>query len=344
MTRLEELIYALATVIVRYHDSQDNIEAKDKLVTAVDPTIHRKKSHDRAVEIIQNENFVSYLEGRIAACTKGYHGREEFLFFLLNKISFLKEQLDIKTPFKEHELKVFQEQLTQLFIDFRKLLNIKKGFKHPVMLQDSKVKELSGLLNDRYIGSKYCNSGQLLIDEVLFVLHMTPEDSNEELKDIAANICSEQQTLLELQSEKVNKSAKESDKESEKIELEQLKLLVETQKSEFETRIEALNEKNKEQLTTIDALASELEKRKAELQKLQSELENIKRQSEGEAPFRRFSAYPPIFGLAGIPALQRHGGINSRFFSPSIQNLPSSSQIGSTIEELDDNVSKVTME
>ncbi|KTD03236.1 hypothetical protein [Fluoribacter gormanii] len=344
MTRLEELIYALATVIVRYHDSQDNIEAKDKLVTAVDPIIHRKKSHERAIEIIQKENFVSYLEGRIAACTKGYHGREEFLIFLLNKICFLKGQLDIKTPFKEHELKAFQEQLTQLFIDFRKLLNIKKGFKHPVLLQDSKVKELSGLLNDRYIGSKYCNSGQLLIDEVLFVLHMTPDDSNEELKDIAVNICSEQQTLLELQSAKLTKSTEESDKEAEKLELENLKLLVETQKSEFETRIVELTEKNKVLLTSIDALTSELEKSKAELQKVQSEFENLKRQNEVEAPFRRFPAYSPIFGFAGIPALQRQGVVNSRFFSQSIQNPSLSSQTVPTMDDFDENPSKVTME
>lgn len=42
MTRLEELIYALATVIVRYHDIQDNIATKDKFVTALDLTMRKK--------------------------------------------------------------------------------------------------------------------------------------------------------------------------------------------------------------------------------------------------------------------------------------------------------------
>ncbi|QMT59643.1 hypothetical protein [Legionella sp. PC997] len=338
MTRLEELIYALATVIVRYHDSQDNIEAKDKLVTAVDPTIHRKKSHDRAVEIIQNVSFASYLEGKISACTKGYHGREEFLLFLLNKICFLKEQLDIKTPFKEHELRAFQEQLTQLFIDFRKLLNIKKGVKHPVTLQDSRVKELAGLLNDRYIGSKYCNSGQLLIEEVLFVLHMTPDDSNEELKDIAANICLEQQTLLQWQSEASKKSTKESDREAEKLELEQLKLLMATQKSEFENKIVELSEKEKQQLITIDELTLKLEK-------IQAEYESLKKQTE-EAPTRRFQVYPPLYGygLAGLPMLQRQGGNSSRFFSQTMQTPPTSSQTLPTLDDFEENPPRVTIE
>ncbi|WP_454780632.1 hypothetical protein [Legionella sp. WA2022007384] len=343
MTRLEELIYALATVIVRYHDSQDNIEAKDKLVTAVDPIIHRKKSHDRAVEIIQDCNFVAYLEGRITACTKGYHGREEFLLFLLNKICFLKEQLDNKTPFKEHELKAFQEQLTQLFIDFRKLLNIKKGLKHPVTLQDSKIKELPGLLNDRYIGSKYCNSGQLLIDEVLFVLHMTTDDSDEELKNIAANICSEQQDKLELQSEKSKKATEDLGRNAEKLELEQLKLSMAAQKSEFELKVVELTEKNKEPLAIIEKLTQELEKNKLELQKVQSELESLKKQNELEAPFRRVTGYPTLYGLAGLPMLQRPA-VHSRFFPQAIQTPPTSSQTGPTIDDFEETSSRVTIE
>ncbi|HHT0592662.1 TPA: hypothetical protein ACTXXA_001628 [Legionella anisa] len=355
MTRLEELVYALATVIVRYHDSQDNIAPKDKLVAALEPTTRRKKSHERAVEIIQDTkvNFASYLEGKINACTRGYQARKEFLSFILNEISHLKEQLDRKTPLNSEELQALQEQLTQLFIDFRQLLNIKKGFKHPVTLNNSKgsiTQELFGLLNDRYVGGKYCNSGQLLIDEVLFVLHMTTDDSNDELKDIAANICFEQQIFLEFQNNKLKKATEESGKdnlkleneslklessaqraklEAQQLELESQKLKIEAQRSELEQlkstdkqksepipQLQELTEKNKVQLATIEALTEELEKTKAELQKAK------------EAPPRRLPLYSPFYGSLALSMLP--SGANPRFFqqqttqptTTSAQGLP----------------------
>ncbi|KTC79008.1 hypothetical protein [Legionella cherrii] len=359
MTRLEELIYSLATVIVRYHDSQD---IRDKLVVAVDPTALKKKSHERAIEIIQDTkiDYFPYLEGRISACTKGYHGREEFLFFVLNEIRFLKEQLDRKTPFEEKELQTFHEQLTQLFIDFRQLLNIKKGFKHSATLNSSKgakTQELSGLLNDRMIGGKYCNSGQLLIEEVLFVLHMTTEDSNAELKEIASNICLEHQTQLENQREKLKKANEDSEKEinkseldklktssevqkseseAQRLEIEKLKESLEMHKSESEAHILELQETNKKQLVTIEQLTQELEKTKTELQKAQT-----------EALIRRYPTYNPLFGLAGLQMLQRQGtnpqtGTN-RFF-PSIQPTNSPSQTLSTDQEAEESRHGSTIE
>ncbi|KTD74056.1 hypothetical protein [Legionella tucsonensis] len=349
MTRLEELIYALATVIVRYHDSQ--VDTRDKLVATDEPTtLLKKKSYDRAIEIIQDTktNFVPYLEGRINACTKGYHGREEFLSFLLHEIRFLKEQLERKTPFDPAELQTFQEQLTQLLIDFRQLLNIKKGFKYPVTLnpvpsKDPKTLELSGLLNDRYVGNKYCNSGQLLIEEVLFVLHMTAEDTNGELKKLAANICFEQQIFLKNQSSELKEENEESEKEALKLESETQKLKLEEQQSING----ALTLENAAQKLKLEELQAELEKLKSsdkqksesdpsplelieENKKLTAELEKTKQElceAKSEARGRRFPVYTPYYGgLAALNMLQP-GGAN-RFFQQqstqftSLQSLP----------------------
>ncbi|MCW8410052.1 hypothetical protein OQJ13_13810 [Legionella sp. PATHC035] len=359
MTRLEELIYSLATVIVRYHDSQ---AVKEKLVSAVEPTALRKKSHERAMEIIQDTktDYFPYLQGKISACTKSYHDREDFLLFILNETRFLKEQLDRKTPFEEIELQTFHEHLTQLFIDFRQLLNLKNGVAYSVTSNNtkgSKMPDLSGLLNARMVGGKYCNSGQLLIEEVLFVLHMTPEDSNAELKQIASNICLEFQTQLENQREKLKRANEDSEKETHKLELDKLKSSTEIQKSESEAQqleieklkeslerqksesaaqILELQETNKKQLVSIDQLTQELEKTKTELQKTQT-----------EALMRRYPTYSPIFGLTGLQMLPRQGTIpqtgTNRFF-PSIQPTHSPSQTPSTDQELEESRHGSTIE
>lgn len=216
---------------------------------------------------------------------------------------------------------------------------------------------MSGLLNDRMIGGKYCNSGQLLIEEVLFVLHMTTEDSNAELKEIASNICLEHQTQLENQREKLKKANEDSEKEinkseldklktssevqkseseAQRLEIEKLKESLEMHKSESEAHILELQETNKKQLVTIEQLTQELEKTKTELQKAQT-----------EALIRRYPTYNPLFGLAGLQMLQRQGtnpqtGTN-RFF-PSIQPTNSPSQTLSTDQEAEESRHGSTIE
>ncbi|MCE0723111.1 MULTISPECIES: hypothetical protein [Legionella] len=378
MTRLEELIYALTTVIVRYHDSQDNIATKDKLVAALEPTTRRKKSHERAVEIIQDTkiNFAPYLEGKINACTGGYQARKEFLSFILNEISYLKEQLDRKTPLNSEELQTLQEQLTQLFIDFRQLLNIKKGFKHSVTLNNSKgslTRELFGLLNDRYVGGKYCNSGQLLIDEVLFVLHMTTDDSNDELKDIATNICLEQQLFLESQRNKLKKATEESGKDNLKLETETLKLESSVQKSKLEAQqLELESQKSKleaqqlelvSQKLKIEEQRSELEQladkqksglepqlqelteinkvQQATIEELTKDLEKTKAELQKAKEARRFPPYTPFYGsLAALSMLQ--SGTNPRFFQQ--QPTTTSSQSIPKPENFEDNMHNLSIE
>ena len=347
MTRLEELIYSLATVIVRYHDSQA-IEPKLVVPAELTATALRKKSHERAVEIIQNKetDYVSYLEGKITACTKGYHAREQYLLFLLKEISFLKEQLNRKTPFEHLELQTFQGQLTQLFIDFRQLLNLKNGVIHKATENSSKgnePKELSGLLNTRYVGGKYCNSGQLLIDEVLFVLHMTTEDSDAELKQIAANICSEHQTQLEHQSEKQKKVAQELEHEK------QISSSLEAQKSELGAAHSlAMSEKDKAHQLVVEQLKSELQKAKEApkpssesvdknqsqqvIEELQRELEKTKvdlQKAQGEILTLKVRTSPYFYtGFAGLMLNQNR--TNPRIF-PQLQP----SQTPDTSSQLD---------
>ncbi|KTD42026.1 DUF874 family protein [Legionella parisiensis] len=379
MTRLEELVYALATVIVRYHDIQDNIATKDKFVTALDPTMRKKKSHDRAVEIIQDTktDFAPYLEGKINACTGGYQARKEFLSFILSAICYLKEQNERKIPFEPKELQAFHEQLTQLFIDFRQLLNVYKGSKYPVTLINSKsakTQEFNGLLNDRLVGGKYCNSGLLLIDEVFFVLHMTTEDSNVELKEIATNICLEQQTLLENQCEKLKK-VDEREQNAQKLEQEKQKAELEAQKLEQEklkAELEAQKLEQEKQKAELEAQKLEQEKQKAELeaQKLlwgkekgesdsqilelkeknkallatieesSKELEKTKSelQKAKDTPARRFPVYTPFYG--SLAALNMLPGTNPRFFqqqSTSSQSLPQ-------VDDIDESIKKAMIE
>lgn len=292
MTKLEELIYSLATVIVRYHDSQPKV---NKLVAEIDPIILRKKSREYAIGIVQSKEpkFDQQLRVLIDACTKGYPARKHFLTYILHEIMFLKSQLEKKAPFTEQEFEAYQNQVAQLFIDLRQLLKTQKGATYRVTFSDLDSEsptsiDLSGLINDAWVGNKHCNSGLFVNEEVLGRFHMTEDYTDDEIREIAVSLCTENQNALlvtQLQSQKVEWAAQKQELESQKPALESEKLHVESQKSAFEAQklhvesqrseIETQKQQIKSQRSTID---HEKQQIKAQRSALDTEKQQLKTQ------------------------------------------------------------------
>lgn len=209
MTRLEELLYALTSVIIRYHDSQPKV--LNKLVVEKNPILLGKKVLAYAKEIIhdENEGFKARLEEIIQDCTsKGYTERNPFLRFILNEIVFLKSMQDRKKSFDPSQLEEYKKQTAQILLDLKQLMITPKSktcrVTYTTTSEDSEPNiSLSGLKNDGYYGGEFCNSGNLINEEVLltFNIHINSNDvsecsSDEELKEIASDLCLEHQNRL----------------------------------------------------------------------------------------------------------------------------------------------------
>lgn len=319
MIKLKDFIYSLATLIIRYHDSQPKV---NKLVVETDPIVNRKKSREQAIAIMQNQEtkYDQKLKTLIEACTKIYPDRKHFLAFIVHEISFLKGQLERPVAYNLEELAQFQTQVTQLLIDFKRLLHIPKDAVYTVTNstlngKDSNCVDLSGLVNNAWVGNTFCNSGLLLVEEVLARFHLTPNASNEELDDIAHGLCMENQNMLlvtELHTHKLDLEAQklalsiqnqnnlktiselQSDLENTKHNLEQqqvvyaqqieeqqsiitgLKNTLEHTKAELDVQKIIQSQQQTTQSETIDNLRSELQKVKTVLQKTQAELQSEK--------------------------------------------------------------------
>ena len=307
MTKLEELIYSLATAIVCYYDTQKGVK---KLIVESDPTTLRKKSREYAIGIILNPKFDDQLKGLIDVCTNGYADRKHFLTFLLREISFLKMQLNKELPYNEEEIAKYQKQVTKLLIDFKQLLNTPKGKKYEVTHSDDNTGiDLKGMINDAYWGNHFCNSGTFLIDEVFNRFHITPSSSEEELTEVAMSLCTEHQnTLLVTELQKQN------------LQLQTEKALLESEKEDFA-------EKNKVLEETIGTMQKELGKTKEELQKVQS-LDLKGKQSSASAQQTKSNPmiYPMFSGLSGafntMPYRGIVGGPKPIFFQPTQSPTP----------------------
>ncbi|MFA6304104.1 MAG: hypothetical protein WC627_13365 [Legionella sp.] len=198
MTKLKELMNSFATVIVRYHDSQPNVP---KVINETDLIKARQKSQEHAALILKSSNSsVGSLDALITKCTQTYSGRFNFLNFLISEISFLQALLERTTSLNEQEFQELEQQLIQLFVDFKTLLNTKKYISYDLRVSELTVANknranfsvpVKGLLNDAYIGSKYCNSGILLIEEVLEPLTIDANSSETKIKNIANWLCTE---------------------------------------------------------------------------------------------------------------------------------------------------------
>ncbi|TIE97886.1 hypothetical protein [Legionella pneumophila] len=208
MTRLEELLYTLTSVIIRYHDSQPKV--LNKLIVESNPILLRRKALALAKEIIQDKDIEckGRLEELIQNCTKDYPDRKPFLYFILNEVLFLKSMLDKKSSFEPSKLEEYKKQITQLLIDLKQLMITPKSktyeVKYTSATENSETSiSLSGVKNDGYVGGEFCNSGNLIKEEVLEALNIhinsknTAEcSSDEEIKALAESLCLEHQNAL----------------------------------------------------------------------------------------------------------------------------------------------------
>ncbi len=199
MIRLEELLYSLTTVIVRYHDS---LVAK-RLVLASNKAEMQLKSRLFATQIITDneQDFRQRLGGIIQTCTEGYPGRRPFLNFLLNEITLLHSFLSRKESFSSAEFNTYKEQTFKLLMDFKGLLTTTKSKTYPVTQHKTgsnseAIIALSGCINDGYTGNEFCNSGIFLIEEVLDTLNIKINFVEDKFKEFAERICTEHQNAL----------------------------------------------------------------------------------------------------------------------------------------------------
>ncbi len=205
MTRLEDLLYSLATVIIRYHDVQSRVK---KLVFETDKQLIRRDSRHLAKTII-NDNQVDYktkFEALVKECPPE---RKPFLTYVLNELVLIKLLLDRKTPFEPSQLEELKKQLFTLFSDFNKLLSTVKSRPCKITYSTSdftpgSTHTLDGLVNDGWAGSELCNSGIFLNQEVLERFGVTLISSPEEIAEIAEQICVEQQNALLISEIKMN--------------------------------------------------------------------------------------------------------------------------------------------
>lgn len=196
MTKLDELLYSLTSVLVRYHDSQSGVK---KLIIETDPHLLRKKSRACAIAILLNKeiDFKTRMGELIKECTNGYPARSPFLFYILHEITFLNSLHDKTQSFSSSQLEDYKNQLTQLLIDLKQLLTTTKGTTYNVKYSETgAVIALSGLTNDSYLGNSLCNSGLLIKEEILDTFNISASHSNEEIKVIAEGLCSEHQNTL----------------------------------------------------------------------------------------------------------------------------------------------------
>ncbi|WP_454784574.1 hypothetical protein [Legionella sp. WA2024007413] len=272
MTRLEELIYSLTAVIVRYHDSQPKVK---KLVTDTDEELLREKSLIRAKEIIQNKDvhFKIRLNELIKQCSDS--GRRPFLYYILNEITSLNTLLSQKNSLEPTKLEEYKNQIFQVLVDLKVLLETPKHKTYRMTYtQDEDSKEmtiaLSGLKNDGYLGGELCNSGDILNDSVLKRFNITTQTSNARISDIAEQICTEHQhTLLVAELSEKNAALNKLNSEQEQ-ELE----LLSTENKEAEKKLLSFTAKERTAIYVSYILFKQMQAKEEKQQKVIEQQQN----------------------------------------------------------------------
>jgi hypothetical protein len=195
MARLEELINSLGTVLICYNEKQ-----KINVLTSPDPD--RLKARERAISLLQADDFEKkFHDLNLEATSSKYKDRVSFLGFIKDEIVVLKKLLDRKSPFSNEELDEFKKKITQLFMDFKKLLSIKKTATHTVqvnLLDNQPMTSLAlyGLTESGWTGASLCYSGSLIKEEVLQRFNIKDNASEEDIKEIAEHLCQVHQNAL----------------------------------------------------------------------------------------------------------------------------------------------------
>jgi hypothetical protein len=265
MTRFEELLYNLTAVIIRYHDKQSS----KPLIVESDKGELRKKVHASAVDIIKSTktDFKTRLDELIKTSTDDSSStRRHFLKYILHEIIFLKAQLDRKSSYEPEQLDELKKQISQLFVDFKKLMTTLKSTTCTVHHSEVGPKEapaiaLSGLINTGYTGGELCNSGIYLNEEVLTPFSIYTNSSQKEINAVAEQICTELQNALlvpELKQKAIELSSTSSEQQKS------LKLLT-SQNQELENKLKEALAKQKVLAGTLLLEKSKAKKREDEL-------------------------------------------------------------------------------
>ncbi|MDI1352889.1 MAG: hypothetical protein PSV35_09035 [bacterium] len=249
MIRIEDLLQSLVTVLIRYHDSQSKVI---KMIDESDELLVIKKTREYSAQIFEDVHFTSHLNSLILVCTKDYPNRSPLLFYLLDRINFLKTILDRKTSFTPIELNSINKQASQMLIDLQQLFLIKKNEIHPASNfkdwnsnKPVSTTSLSGFINTAFFGAVYCLSGDIINTEVLFRLGMMPSSPTEEIIAITKALCDAHQN----------------------------RLLV----FELQTQIECLQTQVKDHQETFQQLTNEHDSVKIQLEKAQIMIQELKK-------------------------------------------------------------------
>lgn len=270
MTRLEDLIYSLATVLVRYHDSQGLTVS---LVNEQDELLKAQKSRTLATSIINSDEptFEAKLRELITKCTIKYPDRQHFLTYLLNELIVLKSIHSRTDVVQKEELPQYEALLFQILQQFKQLLTIKKNettaIKYstlPGSASGTADITLNGLINTAYVGSHFCNSGNLLLEEVLNRLNLTDKSSNEEIQSAAQDMVSEYQ----------NKLIADTAARAQQDLLQQLNSL-KAKLEQTDKKNSSLRQENKEQQNIIKELQDKLKALTSEPKQIQTPVTSI---------------------------------------------------------------------
>lgn len=300
MTRLENLLYSLTTVLIRYHDYQKDVvkEASD----GSDSLEARERSRLRAISIIQDteSSFNTKLNELIIKSTSnGYSKRKHFLNYIFTEIVFLKKLIDNNSPFEDFKLEEYKDRITLFFMNIRTLLGVVKSRTCHIHLQDTddqgnvkrshdsnnkiihKAIALSGLINDDFFGGGYyCRSAELLDQEVLSRVNMgiysdgsvhIPTCTDEAIAQFISDSLREHlNTLLIPQLSSENAAQKETIKTLEEISSEQVTCLYQATRE-----IVSLNSTIDKQQDTIKELEEKVDSLNTELLALKEKFNSL---------------------------------------------------------------------
>lgn len=186
MTRLDELIIALAATIVSYCE----IKTGDKHPLRVLREGERNG-------IIWNYPSFEEITKQIDKASKIDAERTSFLTYLKEEILLLTEYSIKKEPLSDSELDDLYSKINRLLLGFKTLLSTKQSTKVTVhYTSKTGGVNLAGLLNTSKVGGTYCNTGICLKKEVFDRFNLDTEYETIGLNTFIKSLCSEYQNTL----------------------------------------------------------------------------------------------------------------------------------------------------
>ncbi|KTD45178.1 hypothetical protein [Legionella quateirensis] len=299
MIRLEELLYSLTTVIIRYHD---NLMGK-KLITAKDIPEARLKSRELAIAIIQNKDndldFSTRLKNIIVNCTAGYADRQPFLYYILNEAVLINSYLNRKTSFTSEEFTEYKGQILKLLIDIKGLLCTKKSGRYEVTQHQTDMSPkgdiaLSGCINERYVGDYFCNSGIFLNQEVLETLNISHGFSEERFEEFANRICMEHQNALLVPEQQAKILGLEEENSNQKQTIESLSQKTEEAQSSSSVQVDLVKQQEEIIRQLQETVAQQAEQLKLQEEKINEQNKQLVEQFQRPKSIFGGMAYNPL--------------------------------------------------